>query len=207
MEAMVFSVATAVLTKFGEKAIEAFWQHVSAGRVPVARQDSAVYSLAATQGKTLIPRQYTVGTSTRRTAVVIGEFYISEMVHQIAAATGIAVVLVTGTKDADTYLLVADIHDGYQITLPAGRYSFCVFFMNTEAETFFDAEVYAVGFPSGIDHSALGEISFHYPVDILNVMNDQPKQLLEGEEYVVDFLLVQTEGIGGLPRLRRDWLR
>jgi hypothetical protein len=200
LEQVAIPVTVALLTKLGGKLIDKFWGEASAGNTAVIKQDGSVGIAASHDGRTLISKEYTAARSVAQPSHIIGNFYIPTSIHELLTGEEIALVLVIEETTLQPYLFVADLNAGYEIYLPAGVYSFYVFLMDTTAEEFFDAEIYAVGFPSRIDLSRVGEITVDELDNIWEIVGDEPLEIKNRLESILDFILIDTEQIPGFPQ-------
>lgn len=193
-------IATSLITHLGKKAIDRFWSGRHAGEYPVLNQAGTLRYATLDTGRVSIGRSATVPND-QEYETLFGDFYIPDTIADIITGDEIALVLVIEEHYQQVLLFEADLDTGYQIDLPHGVYSVCVFLVDGDADDLFDAMIYAVGFQCAehIDLSDISTITVSDHEDIWDMLDDSPIEMTWHGPFYLDFILIDTEQIPEFP--------
>ena len=195
------AVAIALITHIGKKAIDEFWSFRDSSKSPVVNQTGLIsYASQDASGRTVVQKDY-AGVKRQQSGTLFGNFYLPESIQDLIEGDEIVLVLVVGADNEQTYLFEADITHGYEIDLPFGFYTVFVFVIDPEADDLFDAEIFAVGFPTAehIDLTGTDAFTLQDYDDIWDFVDLAPVKITRGGPFYLDFILFDTEVETDLP--------
>ena len=196
------AVASALLIHIGKTAIDKFWSNRHSSKSLVVNQTGNVTrSTRDEAGRTVIRKDLT-GLRSQKSESLFGNLYLPSTVQGQIVGDEIGLVLVFGEENEQVLLFEADINHGYEIDLPFGSYSIFVFIIDPEEPDLFDAEIYAVGFPTAqdVDLSGIQTISLDEYEDIWDLVDISPVRIKKGGPFYLDFILFDTDVELDLPK-------
>jgi hypothetical protein len=195
---VIAAIATPLLIHLGKVTIDRFWGTQSQGNSAVVNQTGSLEYTASDAGRTQVRKDFTVPTY-QRYEVLFGDLYLDDTVRELLSGDEIPLVAIVEENQQQVLLFDTDL-DGYEVDLPQGVYSICVFLVDADASTLFDSQVYAIGFPSAIDLSdAGGGFELDYYEDVWQIIDSSPVEIKEGGPYYLDFVVVDTTRLAENP--------
>lgn len=195
---IVEPIAIGLGLHLGKKVVDWLWNGVQNDQVPVASPSGNLGFAAPYGGRTQIGQEFTVPHH-QVSELVVGTFYIPDSLEGVLRGDEVTLVLIVEQATQQVLFFAADLEAGYEVHLPHGIYSFFVFLMDSTANDFWDAEIYATGFPCTENLSGFGTIFTDDPDDIWNIVDDCPLAILSGGPYALDFILIDNESVPELP--------
>jgi hypothetical protein len=193
----ITAIAAPLIVHLGKVAIDRFWGVQNQGNSAVVNQTGSVGYTDSDEGRTLVTNEFTVSRS-QPYELLFGDIYVSDTAQQLMSGSEVPLVAIVEESQQETLLFDADLTAGYEVYLPYGTYSFGIFLVDTRADTFFDSEVYAVGFPSNMDLSITGgTFSLDRFEDVWEIIDDSPVSITPGGPYYLDSILIDTQQLLG----------
>jgi hypothetical protein len=192
---MFDAVASALLIHLGKKGVDWLWSELNRG--PVISQNTGPGYAASGVGRTRINRNFTPSRQTYYENL-FGNFYIPYTIGNILCGSEVFIVLLFDQMEQQVLLFEADI-GGYDIELPYGNYYSYVFLMDGEDPNFFDAEIYAVGFPCA-RHIDLSHVENFETRNIWGLVDSGSIRINRGGPFVLDFIMIDTYQEQHLPQ-------
>jgi hypothetical protein len=149
-------------------------------------------------GRTFIP-QSSFRTQQRRTETVFGDFYIPLSVNNLLDGDEITLMMIIDEINQQPLIFEADLNQGYQVELPHSDYSFLAFLLDPDADSLYDALVYAVGLPSIADLTQIEEFYTDQHDDIFSFVTMDPLGVYGGGPYYLDFIMIDTDYVPEFP--------
>lgn len=206
MEPLEMIFTTLAIIHTGQKIIDKFWSGGQRGESPVVNQAGNLTRSTTHEGRTAIQKDFTAPQN-QPYGLVIGDFYVPDSVLKLIAGSEIIpLVLIVEEKTQESFLFTTNLEQGYEIYLPHGRYYFYVFLMDINANNFFEAYIYAVGFHSMVNLSNFESLEFENHEDVWEILNTSPIGIRSGSQYALDFVLVDTRRVSGFPTCFADTL-
>ena len=196
---MLEVIATALISHLGKKVIDKFWNSLQAGNAPVVDLTGSMEHTDSHAGRTLIKKEFTV-PEYQEYELILGNFYLAPAIRDLILGHEIPLVLIIEETQQQVFLFEADLEEGYEIDLPHGSYSFYAFLVEKDEDDLFDAEIYAIGFPSSVDLSSVGEFPRGKDEDVWNLVDDSPKEITRGGSYILDFVLIDLDELPEFPK-------
>lgn len=202
---MIESIMAALAIHLGTKVIDHFWNSNKSEGFFAINSAGNMEQLSWDEGRPSVSKEFTTNPY-QASELVVGDIYIPDSITDLLSGNEIPLVLIVEETQQQVFLLEADINEGYEISLPHGIYSFYIFLMDSNADDFFDAEIFAIGFPSTIDLSKVEDFSLEDHDDIWNIIHTSPLEITYGGPYFLDFILIDTDMIPGFTRYFSDFL-
>ena len=200
---MIESVIGALAIHLGTKVIDHFWSSNQSEDFFAINSAGNMQQLSWNEGRPSVSKDFTTNPY-QESEIVFGDIYIPDSITDLLSGNEILLLLIVEETQQQVILLEADINEGYEISLPHGIYSFYIFLMDSNADDFFDAEIFGIGFPSTIDLS--NDLLLEDHDDIWNIVNTSPWEVTYGGPYLLDFILIDTEMIPEFTRYFSDFL-
>ncbi len=197
--AVLEAIAIGVAVHLGKRVVDWIWDAVQDGGAPVADQSGNVGLTVSRAGRTVVDRGFTVPRAQPH-AQVTGELYCPGTISESLYGDEVALMLIVEETEGQALLFAVDLDGEYELVLPHGLYSSYILLMDTEADDFLDAEIYAIGFPSAVDLSGIDQFTLEDPEHVWDMVSDAPWEVTWGGPYRLDFILIDTEEIQGFPR-------
>lgn len=198
--AILEGIVVGLSVHLGAKLIDKAWDAIKSGKSPIVDQNGNLALTASQAGTTLINREFTVSKQTQAYELITGKIYRPASISNFLTGYEIPLVLIIEETRREVLLFKTDLYLDYEIRLSHGIYSFFLLLMDSNSVDFYDAEIYAIGFPSTIDLSNTGQIYIRSHEDIWNWIDDSPQEITAGGPYILDFILVDTIEIPNFPQ-------
>ena len=177
----------------GRKAIDWVWDNIQSGKAPVVNKTNNVGFTGSHEGRTLVEREFT-SFEPQNQELVIGRLFLPHTILNVLSGDEIPLVLIIEEEEQQVVFFTADLIEGFEIYLPHAIYSIYVFLMDSSADNFQEAEIYAIGFPSSVDLSSVTEFSLE------DIVYDAPIGIISGGSNILDIILVDTDQVPEFPR-------
>ncbi len=197
--AIIEGVAVGLGVHLGKLLIDKVWTAIQDGKALVANQDGNLGLTTSHGGRTLVGTEFTTPKS-QVYELVVGSLYIPSTITDWLAGDEIPLVLIIEETRQEVIIFTTDLNAGYEIALPHGIYSFYVFLMESDADDFYDAEIYAVGLPSKVDLSNVEKFDLKDHDDIWDIVSDFPVKIHQGGPYALDIIFIDTDKVPEFPK-------
>jgi hypothetical protein len=205
---MIEGIIAGLVIHIGQRGIDAFWAALKAKREPIVDQNGHLTYGASGARTTVMQREQHSGDPGVYCRIY-GDFHyftIEDLASQcllkrvsteLLNENVAPIVLAFEAGRSASILFQANPTSGFDISVPSGVYHFCVFLVDGNAASLVDADRYAVGFRTRVPCANFEGFLFNDRSRVPTLIDDAPLVAAGGEEYSLDFALINIEALPG----------
>jgi hypothetical protein len=196
---MLEAILVPIGIHIGKTIFDHLWKSVTNAKPAAVNTNGNFTYMSTNITSANVQKNFTVSSS-QNYGLVQGKIFVSDSTSNILYGDEIALIFIIDELNEDMIVFQAELSREFNICLPNGIYSFYAFLLDSNADTLYDAEIFAVGLPFLFDLNDADQLYLEKAEDIYELIENSPVEISDSGTYRIDLILIDVENVPNFPR-------